>query len=314
MPATELTKEIYMSQTLAQRVNSTPSQQMRFQEVNHLAATQLTEEHREEILFFLAERPLHTVYLAGYILDNGVVSPLNRGSFYGYRNSEGLLEGVALIGHATLFEARSARALSAFAAIAQDCVRTHMLLGEMEKVESFWDHYAAGGQAPRLMCRELLFELRFPIGVKEPVRGLRQATLRDLELVMPVQAEMAESESGVNPLEKDRKGFRVRCARRIEQGRVWVMIENGKLIFKAEVLSETSEISYLEGIYVAPDERGRGLGSRCLSQLCRNLLARTKALSLLVNEENREAADFYLRTGFKLRAHYDTIFLQQVAS
>src|SRR5215210_1646520 len=79
----------------------------------------LAEQHKTEILDFLAERPLHTVYLAGFVLDNGVVSPLNRGSFYGYRNSKGQLEGVALIGHATLFEIRSDEALSAFAGIAQ---------------------------------------------------------------------------------------------------------------------------------------------------------------------------------------------------
>jgi predicted GNAT family acetyltransferase len=274
----------------------------------------LTNEHKAETLAFLAERPLHTVYLAGYILDNGVVSPLNRGSFYGYRNSAGRLEGVALIGHATLFEARSAGALAAFASLAQECSRTHMLLGEMEKVQSFWDCYAEGGQEPRLMCRELLFELRFPVEVKKPVRGLRQATLRDLDLVMPVQAELAEAESGINPLLKDPKGFRMRCARRIEQGRVWVLMENGQLIFKADILSETSEIAYLEGIYVTPEQRRQGLGLRCLSQLSRNLLARAKALSLLVNEQHKEAASFYLKAGFKLRSQYDTIFLQQAAS
>lgn len=281
---------------------------------SHFQAELLTEKHRAEILSFLAERPLHTVYLAGYILDNGVVSPLNRGSFYGYRNNAGRLEGVALIGHATLFETRSAEALAAFANLAQTCSRTHMLLGELEKVESFWDCYAEGGQAPRLMARELLFELRFPVEVKKPVRGLRQATLRDLELVMPVQAEMAYIESGINPLEKDAKGFRLRCARRIEQGRVWVVIENERLIFKTEILSETSEIAYLEGVYVAPEERRQGMGIRCLSQLSRNLLARFKALSLLVNEQDKEAAAFYLKVGFKLRSQYDTIFLQQAAS
>jgi predicted GNAT family acetyltransferase len=106
----------------------------------------------------------------------------------------------------------------------------------------------------------------------------------------------------------------MRCARRIEQGRVWVLIENGQLIFKADILSETSEIVYLEGIYVAPEQRRQGLGLRCLSQLSRNLLARAKALSLLVNEQHKEAASFYLKAGFKLRSHYDTIFLQQAAS
>ncbi|MBA2734609.1 MAG: GNAT family N-acetyltransferase [Acidobacteria bacterium] len=274
----------------------------------------LADAQKAEILTFLSQRPLHTVYLAGFILDNGVVSPLNRGSFYGYRNSEGLLEGVALIGHATLFEIRSDEALVAFASLAQKSSRTHMLLGEMEKVENFWNLYSAGGQAPRLMCRELLFEQSFPVEVKEPVQGLRRATLRDLEMLLPVQAAMAFEESGINPMEKDPSGFRLRCARRIEQGRVWVLIENGRLIFKADIMSDTPEVIYMEGIYIAPEDRGCGIGRRCLSQLTRNLLARTKTVSLLVNEQNERASSFYLQAGFKLRAHYDTIFLQQAAA
>jgi len=278
------------------------------------AAEPLAERHKAEILAFLRERPLHTVYLTGYILDNGVVSPLNRGSFYGYRGLDGRLEGVALIGHATLFEARSDAALAAFAALAQKCSRTHLLLGEMDKVEHFWGHYAGGGQEARLVCRELLFEQKFPVEARESVRGLRQATLADLELVMPVHARLAFEESGVNPMVKDANGFRLRCARRIEQGRVWVLVEDGRLIFKADIVSDTAEVIYLEGIYVAAEERGQGLGRRCLSQLTRTLLARTKTVSLLVNEQNRAASDFYQKAGFKLRAHYDTIFLQQASA
>jgi predicted GNAT family acetyltransferase len=271
----------------------------------------LANEHKAEVLAFLAERPLHTVYMAGYILDNGVVSPLNRGSFYGYRNQQGQLEGVALVGHATLFEIRSDEALAAFATLAQSATRTHMLMGESEKVENFWTLYGEGGQAPRLVCRELLFEQRFPVEVKEPVQGLRRATLRDLERLLPVHAQMAFEESGVNPMEKDPNGFRLRCARRIEQGRVWVLFENGHLIFKADIVSDTGQVAYLEGIYVTPEERGQGVGLRCLSQLTRNLLARVTAVSLLVNEKNQGAASFYQQAGFKLRANYDTIFLEQ---
>src|SRR6266851_1145487 len=73
---------------------------------------ELTEEERNEVLAFLAERPVHTVCIAGFIRDNGLVSPFNRGTFYGCRNSDGRLEGVALIGHATLIEARTARAMA----------------------------------------------------------------------------------------------------------------------------------------------------------------------------------------------------------
>jgi len=68
---------------------------------------ELTDDEQNEVLAFLAERPIHTVCLAGFIRDNGLSSPHNRGTFYGCRNSEGRLEGVALIGHATLIEART---------------------------------------------------------------------------------------------------------------------------------------------------------------------------------------------------------------
>jgi predicted GNAT family acetyltransferase len=274
----------------------------------------LTNEHKAEVLAFLAERPLHTVYLSGFILDNGVVSLLNRGSFYGYRNSSGQLEGVALIGHATLFEIRSDEALAAFVSLAQNSPRVHVLMGELENVEHFWNLYSDGGRAPRLMCRELLFEQRFPVKVEKPVHGLRRATLRDLEMLLPIHAGLASEQSGVNPMEKDPSGFRLRSARRIEQGRVWVLMENGRLIFKADIVSDTPEVIYMEGIYVAPEDRGQGIGRRCLSQLTRNLLARTKLVSLLVNEENEGASEFYLKSGFKLRARYDTIFLQQASA
>lgn len=276
-------------------------------------AQPIKREQKNEVLAFLAARPLHTVYLRSLISDNGLESTLNRGKFYCCRNSAGQLEGVALIGHAILIEARTEAALQAFAKLAQNCRQAHMIMGEMEKVQNFWSSYEEGGQSPRLACRELLFELRWPVEVRQQVRGLRQATLEDLEMVLPVQAEMALQESGVNPLETDPRGFRIRLARRIEQGRVWLLVEDGRLVFKADIMSTTPEVVYLEGIYVAPEERGQGIGLRCFSQLSHNLLSRAKAVSLLVNEQNRDAVAFYLKAGFKLRARYDTIFLQQAA-
>src|SRR5687768_17495526 len=116
---------------------------------------ELTDEDRNEVLGFLAERPIHTVCMAGLIRDNGLVSLHNRGTFYGCRNSEGRLEAVALIGHATLIEARSARAMQELASIAQSYPRTHMILGEKDKVEKFWNFYADDGQEMRLACREM---------------------------------------------------------------------------------------------------------------------------------------------------------------
>lgn len=271
----------------------------------------ITCEDAAEALALLASRPIHTVNLCGLIRDNGMNSPLNRGSFYGYRNTAGLLEGVALIGHATLIEARTDRALEALACQAQKFSDTHLIMGECERIEEFWNYYSEDGQQKRLACRELLFELRWPVEAHPEVAGLRLATPNDLELILPVQAAMAEAESCINPLVKDPEGFRKRCARRIEQGRTWVLVEDDKLVFKTDVLAETPEVMYLEGIYIGAEERRGGRGLRCLSQLSQTLLRRVEALCLLVNEQNVAAHAFYRKAGFKFISTYDTIFLQQ---
>lgn len=277
---------------------------------NFLSVHELTHEHEAEVLNFLALRPLHTVAMVSMIHDNGLVSPLNRGAFYGCRDAMGELEGVALIGHATLIETRTDAGLAAFAPFARECERTHVMMGECDKLSTFWRHYAEDGEAPRLVCREMLFEQRSPVQNFEGVPGLRRATLDDLDLVAPVQAQMAFEESGVNPLEKDPIGFRARCARRIEQGRSWVWVEDGRLIFRVDIMAETSEVLYLEGVYVSPDERGKGYGQRCMAQLGQTLLARVNSICLLVNENNQQAAAFYRKAGYKVRSYYDTIYMQ----
>jgi ribosomal protein S18 acetylase RimI-like enzyme len=247
--------------------------------------------------------------MSGLIRDNGIVSPLNRGTFYASRNRGGWLEGVALIGHVTLIEARSLAALEAFAGVAQESSHLHVILAEREKIELFWSYYAQGGRSQRLLCRELLYEQRGPLEALEPVRGLRPATLDELEPVMLVQAQMAFDEGGINPMLTDPLGFRLRCARRIEQGRVWVWVESGRLIFKADILADTPEVNYLEGVWINPLARRRGYGVRCMSQLGRQLLTRTKALTVLVNEKALRAQAFYRKAGYRLRSCYDTVYL-----
>ena len=276
-----------------------------------LFAHELIEENKAEVLRFLTERPLHNVVMSGFVRDNGIESWLNRGTFYGCRDDLGNLEGVALIGHAMFIDARSGEALGVFARLAQDVRSTHMIMGEQETIQRFWNYYSVGGQAPRLSCREVLFEQTSPVDTFVPVPGLRPANLDDLSLIVPVHAAMAYQESGVNPLDADPDGFRMRYARRIRQERVWVWVEGGQLIFKADVISDTPDAIYLEGIYVNPDERGKGYGSRCMSQLVRSLLKRTKAIVLLVNEAHQAAQSFFQGIGFTQCGLYETIFLRE---
>lgn len=276
-----------------------------------LKASPLAAHEEAEVMDFLKERPTYTFGMAGFIRNNGLVSAHNRGAFYGCRDRDGRLIGVALIGHHVLFEVRGKNVIAAFARVAQHRQDVHVLLGESDEVETFWSYYADGGQSPRLFCRELLLELRWPVGVLEPVPDLRLAEPVDLDLIVPSHARTVVEESGIDPLEVDPVNFRERCRRRIEQNHTWVWIDNGKLIFKAEIVSDTPEVIYVEGVEVNPAERGKGYGLRCISQLSRTLLQRAASVCLLANQRNTAAQAFYRKAGYKLIGYYDSIYLQE---
>jgi predicted GNAT family acetyltransferase len=279
--------------------------------VEPLRTFKLADAQREEALAFLAERAVHTVYMSSLLRDNGVESRLNRGTFYACRDADENLVGVALVGHATLVEARSEATVEAFARLARGCACAYLIRGEQETVETFWKYYAREGEKPRLVCREMLCELRTPASAAcEPVRGLRRATLAELEQVMRVNASMATDECGTNPMQRDPVGFRVRTARRVEQGRVWVWADEAGIVFKADVLAETPEVVYLEGVHVRAEERGKGVGLRCMSQLGRELLRGADAVCLVVSEKSAAAQAFYRKSGYRFLGYYDTIYLQ----
>jgi len=278
--------------------------------ISAMPAKFLNDSSKPEVLDFLEQRPAQTAMLSGLIRDNGLSSDLNRGDFFGCRNEHGELEGVALIGHATLFEARSERALYSLANRAQNCTGTHMLMGEQDGVQMFWEFYAGRQAQMRKSCREHLLELRPPVELREEVPGLRLATAEDLDAIVPIHARMACEESGLNPLDIDPEGFRRRYLRRIQKQRSWVWMDSGNVVFKAEIVSQTPHVAYLEGIWVNPDNRSQGQGTNCVLQLSKQLLSGSESVCLFVNAENTSAITFYERMGFKDKESFDTIFLQ----
>lgn len=270
---------------------------------------ELCQEEQTEVLDFLAERPMHTVFLASLIRDNGLVSPHNRGSFYAGRDSQGRLVGVALLGHATLIETRTESSIAVFARLARNCQDAFLIRGERHTINTFWKHYARPGQEPRLICIEQLLELHRPLSGYEAT-DLRPATVTDLDKVLSMNASMVYDHRGINPLQLDPVGFRQRTARRIDQGRIWLWVREGRLIFKADVVGETPQVAYLEGIHVHAEERRRGFGLRCLNQLSSILLTRSQSICLTVNERNHKAAAFYEKAGYQFHSDYETIYLR----
>lgn len=270
----------------------------------------LTNKDKSEVSRFLKKRPVHTVAMMSFIEDNGLESADNRGVYYGFRNVAGKLEGVALIGHLTLIEARSDEAVITFAAVARKSeTPINLMMSDGAAIERFWNYYADASQKPRLVCTELLFEIGFPFAVRQCKWNVRLAQTAELEQVAEAHAEVAFIESGVNPLESDREGFLKRCAKRIEKERTFVVFEDGRLVFKADIVAETEDVIYLEGIYVSPEYRGRGVGSECLAKLGVNLLNRVQNICFLSNKDFTNAHQMFAKAGFRSTNSCQTIFV-----
>jgi uncharacterized protein len=268
----------------------------------------LSNQNQDEVLAFLSRRPLHTVFMAGLIRDNGLISYCNRGTFCGYRDAQSRLCGVALIGQKTLIEASNKQSFETFASLVPGNNAAHLIRGEQRQIESLLDYYAAKGRVPRLLRRELLLEQTASSRTIKSESNLRIACAADLESVVSINAALAFEENGIDPRQTDPNGLWERTARRIAQGRVWVLSQCHQIIFKADVISETPQTAFVEGVYVLPEQRRRGHGLRCMTQLARQLLNRSASICLVVNEENLRARVFYSKAGFSFSSNYNTAY------
>ena len=116
-----------------------------------------------------------------------------------------------------------------------------------------------------------------------------------------------EFELGVDPLDRDAEGFRWRTRAQIADGRSWLWEEDGVVLFKAEASAWTPAAVQIQQVWVDPEVRGRGYGSRGMRDLCRLLLAVTPVVTLFVRTENAPAIALYESVGMYLVGHYRSL-------
>jgi hypothetical protein len=111
---------------------------------------------------------------------------------------------------------------------------------------------------------------------------------------------MFTEEVGVSPLHGDGgTSYRARVGELIRAGRAFARIEDGQVIFKAEVGAATARSCQVQGVWVRPEYRGRGLaapGMAGVVDLARASIA--PVVSLYVNDFNAPARATYRRAGF----------------
>jgi ribosomal protein S18 acetylase RimI-like enzyme len=244
----------------------------------------LVDPTREQILDYCAGDPVERVFLED-VARRGV------GRFVALEDDGRL---VALC-HTGANLVPSGRGCAVFAEAAAGA-RARMLIGEQGAVGELWEELR--GKLPR--AREdrpgqPVYVISDPPA--EGGTGLRAATERDLELLVPACAAAHEVELGVDPLRRDADGFRWRTRAQIEEGRSWVWLEDGVILFKAEASAWTPSAVQLQQVWTDPTARGRGHASAALRDLFRLLLAQVPSVCLFVRADNDAAIRLYETVG-----------------
>lgn len=122
----------------------------------------------------------------------------------------------------------------------------------------------------------------------------------ELDLLFPAAVAMFTEEVGISPLAGGAgAAYRARLAELIRSERSYARIEDGRVLFKAEVGAVSTAACQIQGVWVAPDVRGRGLGAAGTAAVVADALDRlAPVVSLYVNSYNIAARRAYERVGF----------------
>ncbi len=184
--------------------------------------------------------------------------------------------------------------------------RARMLIGEEQAVGELWEAAAAHMPGPREdRPGQPVYVIDEPPEAGDT--GLREATTRDLDLLVPACAQAHFEEIGIDPLRRDREGFRWRTQAQIGEGRSWVWLDGDTILFKAEASAWTPRAVQLQQVWVDPAARNRGYGARGMRDLCRRLLERTPAVCLFVRADNAPAIHVYEKIGMRRTISYRSL-------
>jgi RimJ/RimL family protein N-acetyltransferase len=249
----------------------------------------------EDVLDFCAREPVERVFLED-------VARRGLGRFTALADDHGRLEALC---HAGANLVPSGEGCGAFAGAARRG-RPRMLIGDERAVGELWE--AARDVLPRVRedrPGQPVYELREP---PEPGgTGLRPATRRDLELLVPACAATHREELGIDPLARDAESFLRRTQAQIDEGRSWLWLEDGVIRFKAEASAWTPGAVQIQQVWVDPRARGRGDARRGMRDLCRLLLETTPVVCLFVRPENVPALRVYEAIGMVRTGTYRSV-------
>jgi predicted GNAT family acetyltransferase len=255
----------------------------------------------DDVRAVLARDPVTDVFVAARIESSGLDAWRAGAEVWGY-GEPGRLESLCWAGANLVPVQATPAAVRAFAERARRTGRRcSSIVGPSAAVDPLWQllrpHW---GPARDVRQNQPLLAID-----AEPLVGpdpaVRQVRPDEVDVVLPACIAMFTEEIGVSPVAGDGGAlYRARVMELVESGRAFARIEDARVLFKAEIGAASDAACQVQGVWVDPAHRGRGLsesGTAAVVSLARRLVA--PVVTLYVNDYNTPARRAYERVGFR---------------
>jgi predicted GNAT family acetyltransferase len=260
----------------------------------------LTERDREQVLTLLAKDPVVSVMVATRVEQSGLDPWRLGGEIWAY-SAGADAQDLCFSGANLVPLGGDDAAVRAFADKARrQGRRCSSIVGPAAQVLGMWDLLRSSWGAPRDIRDDqpLLVLERAPLVSGDP--RVRLVEPYELDILLPAAVAMYTEEIGFSPEGSDGGAlYRARVAELIAERRAFAIIEDGRVLFKAEVGAATRAVCQIQGVWVDPSIRGLGLGitgTAAVALAARRDIA--PVVSLYVNAHNEPARRAYDRIGF----------------
>ncbi|MFF5448325.1 GNAT family N-acetyltransferase [Streptomyces sp. NPDC012888] len=224
------------------------------------------------------------------------------GEMWGYY-AEGALRSLCYAGANLVPVCATPDAVRAFADRARRTGRRcSSVVGPAEATSELWrllePHW---GPAREVRAHQPLMVTDRPSPDIAPDPLVRRVRKDEMDLIMPACVAMFTEEVGVSPLAGDGGLlYQARVAELVSTGRSFARVEDGKVVFKAEIGAATARACQIQGVWVDPEFRGRGHSETGMAAVVEYALRDVApVVSLYVNDYNTAARAAYRRVGFR---------------
>ncbi|MEE9965609.1 MAG: GNAT family N-acetyltransferase [Propionicimonas sp.] len=265
-----------------------------------MSARTLTLDDLPAVRRLLAADPVSNVFFSSRI-DAGVLHPGLPGTVLGWPSGE--IRALLHIGANLVPVAEDYSAVPAFVEAVGRRRTCQSIVGTSSLALAFWRALSerwgrAYSHVREVRASQPLMAISDAPAVAPDAR-VRPITMADFDSYFEASVAMYTEEVGVVPGVGPDSNYRGYCRWLVEQGRAFGIVSEGQVIFKSDIGAASGDVAQIQGVWLAPQLRGRSLSVPAMAAVTEYVLAEFAVACLYVNDFNLPAIRSYQRVGFE---------------